>query len=56
MQYIILNMHTVCDVIIARSCGTLPASAPLYFCLRWSVWCGCEYVYVWKLSCTLTWD
>ena len=24
MQYIILNVHTVCDVIIARSCGTLP--------------------------------
>jgi len=24
MQYIILNVHTVCDVTIARSCGTLP--------------------------------
>ena len=33
MQYIILNMHTVCDVIIARSCGTLPASAAIIFLL-----------------------
>jgi len=43
-QYIILNVHTVCDVIIARSCGTLPHLRPLYFCLLWSVWCSCEYV------------
>ena len=26
-------MHTVCDVIIARSCGTLPASAAIIFLL-----------------------
>ena len=32
-QYIILNVHTVCDVIFARSCGTLPASAAIIFLL-----------------------
>jgi len=27
VQNIILNVHIVCDVIIARSCGTLPPFA-----------------------------
>jgi len=33
MQYIILNVHTVCDVIIARSCGMLPAFVAIIFLL-----------------------
>jgi len=40
MHYIILNVHTVCDVIIPRSCGTLPSFTAKYFCLLWSVWCS----------------
>jgi len=33
VQYIILNVHTVCDVIIARSCGSLPPFAAILFVL-----------------------
>jgi len=33
MQYIILNVHTVCDVIIPRSCGMLPVFAAIIFLL-----------------------
>jgi len=33
VQYIILNVHTVCDVIIARSCGTLPPFAAIILLL-----------------------
>jgi len=29
VQYIILNVDTVCDVIIVRSCGTSPAFAAI---------------------------
>jgi len=45
VQYMIVNVHTVCDVIIARSCGTLPAFAangPLYFLPCFGLWCSCE--------------
>jgi len=45
-QYIILNVRTVCDVIIARSCGTLPASAAIMFLLTWECVISCTYVYV----------
>jgi len=31
VQYIIFNVHTVCDVIIASSCGTFPASVAIIF-------------------------
>jgi len=49
-------LQFVCDVILAVIVERCPHLRPLYFCLLWSVWCSCEYVYVWKLSCTLTWD
>jgi len=35
VQYIILNVHNVCDVIIARRCGTLPPFAAIL--LFWTV-------------------
>jgi len=34
VQYIILNVHAVCDVIIARSCGTLGRYTSTCFGLR----------------------
>ena len=50
VQYIILNVHTVCDVIIAQSCGTFPAFAGLrpldFFLLASDCVMQCEYVYV----------
>jgi len=33
VQYIIVNVHIVCDVLIARSCGTLPAFAAIMLLL-----------------------
>jgi len=33
VQYIIVNVRIVCDVIIARSCGTLPAFAAIILLL-----------------------
>jgi len=33
VQYINLNVHTVCDVIIARRCGTLPPFAAIIILL-----------------------
>ena len=33
VHYITENVHIVCDIIIARSCGTLPASAAIIFLL-----------------------
>jgi len=33
VQYIILNVHAVCDVIIARRCGTLPSFAAILLVL-----------------------
>jgi len=33
VQYITLNVHTVCDVIIARSCATLRAFAAVILLL-----------------------
>jgi len=42
VQHIVLNVHTVCDVIIARRCGTLPSFAALHFYLLWTVGWSCE--------------
>ena len=33
VQYITLNVHTVCDVIFARRCGTLPPFAAILLAL-----------------------
>jgi len=46
-------MRDVIIVCIKR--GTFSALAGIIL-LSWTVWCSCEYVYVWKLSCTYPWD